>query len=85
VFGLGKFTFTSGILNGLSRTVQICDLTTGAAVMYGPFPSAPNFGDSFIMRMGCNKSFTDSNGCPKFSNQLRFRGFPFVPQPETAI
>lgn len=30
-------------------------------------------------------ALTSANGCPKFSNQARYKGFPLVPQPVTAI
>lgn len=83
-YQLGKFKITSGTLSGLARTIRDCDLTTGTISMYGPFPSAPNFGDTFVMYFGCDKSL-GAQGCPKFSNVPRFRGFPWVPQPVEAI
>jgi uncharacterized phage protein (TIGR02218 family) len=85
-FDLGKITFTSGALNGLSQTVRQCAFgSPNTITTVGFFPGAPAIGDTFTIAYGCNKSYSDSNGCPKFSNLGRFRGFPFVPQPATAV
>lgn len=86
-FDLGTLTFTSGVLSGFKVSVlgaalvgTAADITTG-----GPLPEVPAPGDTFTIYYGCNKSLTDANGCPKFSNTARFRGFPFVPQPTVAV
>jgi hypothetical protein len=84
-FDLGKITFTSGANNGLSQTIRQCVFgSPNVIALVGFFPSAPAIGDSFVLNYGCNKSFSDPNGCPKFANLARFRGFPFVPQPLVA-
>jgi len=83
----GTITFSSGVLNGYAAGVQRAALTGTTAViaMQGALPSAPVAGTTFTITYGCNKSFTDSNGCPKFSNTARFRGMPYVPQPTLAV
>ena len=46
-----------------------------------PLPNVPAVGDTFSVFPGCDKTKTTCAG--KFSNIARFRGFPFVPVPET--
>jgi uncharacterized phage protein (TIGR02218 family) len=84
-FDQGKITFTGGALTGLSRSVKQCRFgAPGAISLMAPFPSAPAAGDGFAIYPGCDKTL-GANGCPKFANQARFRGFPFIPVPETAV
>jgi uncharacterized phage protein (TIGR02218 family) len=85
-FDLGTIKFTSGVLSGSAYGVKSVVYGTPAIIsLIGFVPSVPAAGDAFTLNFGCNKSYTDSNGCPKFSNQARFRGFPFVPQPSAAV
>jgi uncharacterized phage protein (TIGR02218 family) len=85
-FDQGKITFTSGALNGFSRTIKTATAgLPGSVSMLFPFPSAPTIGDTFSLFPGCNKSFSDTNGCPKFSNTARWRGTDKIPVGETAI
>ena len=85
-YALGKVTFTSGALNGLSRSIKQVSQTAGITdlLLTTPLPAAPMIGDGFIAFPGCDKSL-GPNGCPKFNNVTNFRGFPFVPVPETAV
>jgi uncharacterized phage protein (TIGR02218 family) len=85
-YNLGTITFTSGVLNGLSFGVGGVTNAGNPVSIYpqGVLPSSPSSGDTFTLSYGCDKSL-GSNGCPKFSNQARFRGFPFVPQPSVAV
>src|SRR6185312_7655492 len=85
-FNAGKCVGVTGANAGLARTVQY----TGTAYTPGdtiqlltPFPTAPAAGDSFQVFYGCDKTL-GQNGCPKFNNTPRFKGFPFVPVPVTA-
>lgn len=84
-FNLGKIVWTSGALNGLSRTVRSCTGGAGSATInvLGWFPSAPAIGDTFTLYFGCDKS-DGADGCAKFANTARYKGFPNVPQPTTA-
>jgi uncharacterized phage protein (TIGR02218 family) len=83
-FDQGKVTFTSGANAGLSRSVKQCVFgAPGTIALLAPFPNAPAPGDAFTLFPGCDKSL-GVNGCPKFDNVPNFRGFPFVPVPETA-
>lgn len=38
-----------------------------------------SIGDSIQITAGCDHSFDGEGGCPKFSNQAKFGGCPFVP------
>ncbi|HTZ79056.1 MAG TPA: DUF2163 domain-containing protein [Stellaceae bacterium] len=86
-FDQGSITFTSGPNQGFARTVKASG-TDGASftniTTTQPFPFAPNVGDAFLLLPGCDKSL-GPGGCPKFNNVARFKGFPFVPVPETAV
>ena len=85
-FNLGKLAWTGGALNGLSRTVRSCTGGGGTATIQvlGWFPSAPALGDTFTLVFGCDKT-NGADGCAKFSNTARFKGFPNVPQPTVAV
>lgn len=80
-FDAGTITFTSGGNAGVTRTVK--RYQPGQIVPSLPFKSAPQPGDSFIAYPGCDK--TQAACQSKFANLARFRGFPYVPIPETAI
>ena len=86
-YDLGVVKFTSGANAGISRTVKQHLSTTLAVLQPWPFPVAVF--DTFEIVPGCNRSFTDTNGCPKFFSTedrvRRFRGQPFIPVPETVI
>jgi uncharacterized phage protein (TIGR02218 family) len=85
---LGTVTFTSGALNGFTATVKSAPVTGGTTAtvsLVGQLPSPPSAGDTCTITYGCNKSYTDANGCPKFSNTVHYRGMPFVPQPTVAV
>jgi uncharacterized phage protein (TIGR02218 family) len=88
-YDLGKITITSGANAGLWRSVKqyihLWDGVNSLVQFTSPFPSPVEIGASFVIYPGCNKMLTDPNGCPKFANEARFRGFPFVPVPETAV
>jgi uncharacterized phage protein (TIGR02218 family) len=85
-FNLGKVVFTSGALAGLSRTVQYNAVESGYQTigLVGYLPAAPAAGDTFTIYPGCDKT-TGAGGCAKFNNLPHFRGFPYVPQPSTAV
>jgi uncharacterized phage protein (TIGR02218 family) len=85
-YDTGVVTFTSGALAGLSRSVRQCVFgSPGSIVLLAPFPGAPAVGDTFNISAGCDKTYAGPNGCAKFANQNRYRGFNFIPQPTTAV
>ena len=86
-FDQGKISFTAGANTGLSRGIKTWVAGRGApgtVSLIAPFPVAPISGDAFQIYPGCDKTL-DANGCAKFANTARFRGFPYVPTPETAV
>lgn len=91
-FDQGLVTFTSGPLNGVSMTVQssahsstFVTLTTAR-----PFVQTPLAGNAISMNPGCDKTYAQCDS-GKFRNgagvatsfKLAFRGYPYVPNPET--
>lgn len=78
-FDLGVLAFTSGANAGVSRTVK--SSLAGAFYFSRPFLAVPQVGDTFTVRPGCDR--TESMCTTKFANRSRFRGFPFIPAPET--
>jgi uncharacterized phage protein (TIGR02218 family) len=86
-FTAGKFIFTTGSNAGLTYSVSSYVETAtsiGVITPVAPLVIAPNVGDAFTIFAGCDRTL-GPNGCPKFSNVANFRGFPYVPAPETAL
>jgi uncharacterized phage protein (TIGR02218 family) len=79
-FEQGVLTFTSGLNAGVFRTVK--GFSGGAFSFALPLPNAPAAGDAFSVFPGCDK--TQSTCTSKFNNVIHFRGFPYIPVPETA-
>lgn len=80
-FDQGVVTFTSGANNGLKRTIKSYDPATGFTFTL-PLPVAPSTGDTISAFAGCDKTIATCRA--KFSNDGKFRGFPWVPTPEQA-
>jgi uncharacterized phage protein (TIGR02218 family) len=84
-FDLGTITFTSGVNNGLSRSVKSYadnGLSAGQIALYLPLLAAAATGDTFNIYPGCDKTMARCSG--RFANLANFRGQPFIPVPETA-
>lgn len=79
-FDRGTITFTSGANAGATRTVK--SYRPGVIEVALPLPATPGVGDTFDAFPGCDKSQQTCEG--KFNNRPRFKGFPYVPVPETA-
>lgn len=83
-FDQGTISFTSGQNNGFKRNVKAYTHGSPSTVaVLIPLPFAPASSDSFTIIPGCDKQQSTCNS--KFSNLANFRGFPYVPQPETGI
>mgnify|MGYP001583304435 CR=1 FL=1 len=78
-FELGTMTYTTGANAGASRTVK--RYTVGSLVPSLPFEFAPEAGDLFFAKPGCDKKSATCSG--KFSNLVNFRGYPTIPSPES--
>ncbi len=79
-FALGSLTYTGGANSGISRTVK--DYTPGYITLAYPLPHAPAAGDTFTVYPGCD--LMQATCANKFNNVVHFRGFPFVPLPQSA-
>jgi uncharacterized phage protein (TIGR02218 family) len=80
-FDLGTVTFTSGINNGVSRSVK--SYTPGVVNLMAPLVTAPSPGDTFIAYAGCDKQQATCRD--RFGNLPNFRGHPYVPAPESVL
>lgn len=78
-FDLGAVRFSSGALQGETRTVKA--YAGGAVQTVLPWPVLPAVGDTFTIRPGCDG--TKATCGTVFNNLLRFRGEPHIPSPET--
>ena len=84
-FDQGKIAFTGGANAGLTRSVKYWVAgSPGMIALLAPFPNAPAAGDAFTIYPGCDKTL-GPNGCAKFANTARFKGYPFIPTSETAV
>lgn len=76
----GSITFASGKNTNVTRSIRTN--ASGDVYVVLPFLSAPQPGDSFHVLPACDKSM---NCCRyRFNNLSNFRGYPFIPVPETA-
>lgn len=77
--------FTQGYLtlaDGATRR-WIKSWASGAAELLTPLHEVPADGAAVQLVAGCDKTMATCHS--KFANKLRFRGFPFIPSPESAI
>jgi uncharacterized phage protein (TIGR02218 family) len=81
-FDLGTLTFTSGACAGVARTVKSHTAGGGVSLLQ-PLPVQVAPGDSFVVVPGCDGLQSTCNG--KFANGARFKGQPFIPQPESVL
>lgn len=75
----GTVYIRTGPAYGSYRTVQAAS-ASGVLLSY-PLYATPLTGDVFDLSLGCQKT---RDACNEFSNITHFRGFPFLPPPETA-
>lgn len=80
-FALGYIVWTSGYNNGVISSVKGYLNASGAFQLIYPLTVVPSVGDTFTAYPGCDKLQATCSG--KFSNQANYRGFPYVPTPET--
>lgn len=77
----GTIYIESGDNTGELRTIQSSSTTQLFLTL--PLPVLCATGDDFMVLPGCDKTKAVCESA-KFSNLANFRGFPFVPPPETA-
>ena len=80
-YAQGTLTMTGGANAGATATIKAAD-ASGLTLAY-PLLAAPTAGDTFVAYQGCDHTLATCG--KKFANAARFRGFPFVPTPETAL
>lgn len=82
-FSLGIIKFTSGGNNGVTRAIRrFIQNTTSVEIQFvNPPPALIAPGDTFTLQAGCDKSYATCS--TRFGNTAHFKGFPFVPVPET--
>lgn len=80
-FDNGVILFTSGSNVQVRKTVK--KYVGGSFTFSTPFKVLPLAGDTFTAYPGCDKS--QSTCGTKFSNVVHFRGFPYIPIPETSL
>lgn len=73
----GVVTFMSGNNYGIRRTIK-SSLNNNIALLK-PLPYAPGVGDQIIMYPGCPKTY------PACRNQPNYRGYMYIPVPETSM
>lgn len=78
-FDMGTISFTSGVNIGVTRSIK--QYAPGVISLMNPLVSAPADGDTFTAYAGCDKQQATCSG--KFNNLANFRGFPYVPAPES--
>jgi uncharacterized phage protein (TIGR02218 family) len=82
-FNLGVVVFTSGNCTGSRRTIKQHWNSYGGVRVTLPLPYTPSANDAFTIYPGCDHSY---NTCvAQFINGNNFRGFPYIPVPETGI
>jgi len=79
VFDQGTIRFESGA--NADVTANIKSSTGGSLVLSYPLEFPVAEGDAFTAYRGCAHTLA---ACQGYSNDANFRGFPFVPTPETA-
>lgn len=80
-FDQGMVAFTSGANAGARRTVK--SYTPGVVRLNFPLLNVPSPGDTFSIWPGCDK--TQPTCVEKFANGANFKGFRFIPVPETSV
>jgi uncharacterized phage protein (TIGR02218 family) len=83
-FALGTIEWTSGALAGRKSFVTAhLKGSDGVRLILQPGEeAAPEAGDAFTIRAGCDKTFTTCKA--KFANAVNFQGFPHLPGNDAA-
>lgn len=80
-FSQGTLMFQSG--KNAGRLVQVKNATNLLLTLAQPLDYLPMPGDVMSIWPGCDHT-NGPGGCAKFNNLANFRGYPYVPPPETA-
>jgi uncharacterized phage protein (TIGR02218 family) len=77
----GYVLFTSGLNAGLQATIKNANAGATLFLSY-PLPEPVSAGDAFTIYLGCDHK--EATCVHTFNNLANFKGFPFVPPPQTA-
>lgn len=80
-FALGSVVWKTGANAGLTSFVKAYANASGAFTLVYPLAAQPAAGDTFTAYPGYDR--TQATCQTKFNNLAHFRGFPYVPTPET--
>jgi len=80
-FSGGTITFSSGPNSSVTRTIK--NYSPGIIDLAYPLQYQPAVGDTFTAYPGCDKTVATCSS--RFNNKANFKGFPFVPMPETGL
>lgn len=80
----GVIKFTSGALNGISRTVRKFVSSTGTIKLAEPLPFAASASDTASVHAGCDKS-ADAAGCGRFSNFAKRLAWDHLPDENLSV
>lgn len=80
-FTIGEIVCTGGQNAGVRRSIR--SYSTGEISLSFPLPKLPNVGDTFTAYPGCDGR--KETCIDDFNNLPRYRAFPYVPMPETAV
>lgn len=78
----GSLVFSTGANSGVRATVKAVSPGASLTLMY-PLPEPPAVGDVFSVYWGCDHTMATCKSV--FNNLSRFRGFPFIPPPQSAL
>lgn len=83
-FARGGLQITSGVLAGAKVSIRAHIITGGNHVLVPviPLDAAPAAGTAVQIWPGCDKA--QSTCTETFANLVHFRGYPYIPTPETA-
>jgi len=81
-FQLGVIVMTSGAATGARAAIKTYSSSGGAVVLTMGLPAIPATGDTFQVIPGCDKTLDTCTN--RFANQIHYRGFPWIPKPESA-
>lgn len=82
LFKGGMITMTSGAASGQQRSIiDVHGTAPKTITLSRPLFVTPAAGDTFNAFQGCDKTLTTCD--VTYSNKVNFRGFPFVPPPNT--
>lgn len=79
-WALGGVVFTSGVNSGKFRAIK--SFAGGVLTLLNPLPAMPANGDTLTVYAGCDRTLATCTS--KFSNDINFKGQPFIPIPETS-